>query len=151
VKSAVSLNQVYRGADYFTTVDATSMVGIMGDFIKGTVGGSDDKKDVYVKLDRDSVPKMLASIEEHGIPKLQVVYFPGIDLYTHVVASDPLKSEVAYLESITDPLVGQILDAYKSYGVLDETYIVVIADHGHTPVLKDPLSTPEQKYISGPE
>ncbi len=149
VKSAVSLNEVYRGADYFTTVDPASKVGIMGDFIKGTVGGSDDKSDIYMKLDRDSVPKMLASIADHGLPKLQVVYFPGIDLYTHV-ASDPLNMEVGYLERITDPLVGQILDAYKSYGVLDETYIVVIADHGHTPVLKDSQHALGAEPDSGP-
>ena len=138
VKSAVSLNYVYRSADYYTTVDPASMVGIMGDFIAGAVGGEDDKKNIYVKLDRDSVPKLLESIEAHGMPKLQVVYFPGIDLYTHVAANKPLKAEVGYLERITDPLVGQILDAYKSYGVLDQTYIVIVADHGHTPVLRDP-------------
>jgi hypothetical protein len=138
VKSAVSLNYVYRSADYYTTVDPTTMVSIMGDFIKGAVGVEDDKKNVYVKLDRDSVPKLLESIEAHGMPKLQVVYFPGIDLYTHVAATAPLKTEIGYLERITDPLVGQILDAYKSYGILDETYIVIVADHGHTPVLRDP-------------
>ena len=138
VKSAVSLNYVYKSADYYTTVDPISMVAIMGEFVKGAVGGSDDKQNIYVKLDQDSVPKMLQSIQDHGMPKLQVCYMPGIDLYTHVAESDPLKTETGYIERITDPLVGQVLDAYKSYGVLDQTYIVVIADHGHTPVLKDP-------------
>ena len=138
VKSAVSLNYVYKSADYYTTVDPISMVAIMGEFVKGQVGGSDDKQNIYVKLDQDSVPKMLQSIQDHGMPKLQVCYMPGIDLYTHVAESDPLKTETGYIERITDPLVGQVLDAYKSYGVLDQTYIVVIADHGHTPVLKDP-------------
>jgi hypothetical protein len=136
VKSAVSLNAVYRGADYFTTVPPTSMVGIMGDFIAGTVGGRDDKQDVYVTLDQNSIPKVLDSNSKHGVPRLQVVYFPGIDLYTHL-ASDPLNMEVDYLERITDPLVGTLLEAYKSYGVLDQTYVVIIADHGHTPVRKD--------------
>jgi Type I phosphodiesterase / nucleotide pyrophosphatase len=138
VKSAVSLNYVYKSADYYTTVDPSTMVSIMGDFVKGAVGIEDDKKNIYVKLDQNSVPKMLDSIEAHGMPKLQVVYFPGIDLYTHVAVNDPLKTEVGYLERITDPLVGQVLDAYKSYGILDETYVVIIADHGHTPVLRDP-------------
>ena len=58
-------------------------------------------------------------------------------MYTHL-AADPLPMEVTYLETVTDPLVAQILDAYRNYGILDQTYIVVIADHGHTPVLKDP-------------
>src|SRR5260370_6570637 len=150
VKSAVSLNYVYRSADYFTTVDPTSMVGIMGEFVKGAVGGHDDKQNIYVKLDRDSGPKLLGSIEDHGMPKLQVVYFPGIDLYTHVADGDPLKEEVGYIERITDPLVGQVLDAYKSYGVLDQTYIVVIADHGHTPVLRDPQHALGAEPDNGP-
>src|SRR6267142_993060 len=150
VKSAVSLNYVYRRADYYTTVDPASMVSIMGEFVKGAVGADDDKKNIYVKLDQDSVPKMLDSIEDHGMPKLQVCYFPGIDLYTHVAASEPLKTEVSYIERITDPLVGQVLDAYKSYGVLDQTYIVIIADHGHTPVLRDPEHALGSEPDSGP-
>jgi Type I phosphodiesterase / nucleotide pyrophosphatase len=137
VKSAVSLNPVYRGADYFTVVDPVSMVALYTDFIaRGGGENSPEKIDIYEKLDEDSVPKLLDSIQDHGIPKIQVVYFPGIDLYTHL-AADPLHDEVDYLETITDPLVAKILAAYKDYGILDQTYVVVIADHGHTPVLMD--------------
>ena len=46
--------------------------------------------------------------------------------------------EVSYLERVTDPLVAQVLEAYKDYGILDQTYVMIIADHGHTPVLRDP-------------
>jgi type I phosphodiesterase/nucleotide pyrophosphatase len=138
VKSAVSLNSVYRGADYFTLVDPVSMVALYTEFIARPGGeNSPEKIDIYEKLDKESVPKLLDSIEDHGVPKIQVVYFPGIDLYTHL-ARDPLPMEVEYLETVTDPLVAQILEAYRGYNILDQTYIVVIADHGHTPVLKDP-------------
>jgi Type I phosphodiesterase / nucleotide pyrophosphatase len=138
VKSAVSLNPVYRGADYFTLVDPVSMVALYTEFLAHPGGeNSPEKVDIYEKLDKESVPKLLDSIEDHGVPKIQVVYFPGIDLYTHL-ARDPIPMEVNYLETVTDPLVAQILEAYRGYGVLDQTYVVVIADHGHTPVLKDP-------------
>ncbi|HEY9157452.1 alkaline phosphatase family protein [Candidatus Binatus sp.] len=137
VKSAVSLNPVYRGADYFTVIDPVSMVSLYTEFLaRGGGENSPEKMDIYEQLDKDSVPKLLASMKDHGVPKIQVVYFPGIDLYTHL-ATDPLPMEVAYLETVTDPLVARILDAYRNYGILDQTYIVVIADHGHTPVLKD--------------
>jgi hypothetical protein len=46
--------------------------------------------------------------------------------------------EVNYLETVTDPLVAQILAAYQSSGILDQTYVIIIADYGHTPVLRDP-------------
>ncbi len=137
VKSAVSLNPVYRGADYFTVIDPVSMVSLYTEFLaRGGGENSPEKMDIYEQLDKDSVPKLLASMKDHGVPKIQVVYFPGIDLYTHL-AADPLPMEVAYLETVTDPLVARILDAYRNYGIRDQTYIVVIADHGHTPVLND--------------
>ncbi len=137
VKSAVSLNPVYRSADYFTVIDPVSMVTLYTEFIaKGGGENSPAKIDVYQKMDQDSVPKLLDSIEAHGIPKIQVVYFPGIDLFTHL-ATDPLPMEVNYLETVTDPLVAQVLAAYQNYGILDQTYVIIIADHGHTPVLRD--------------
>jgi hypothetical protein len=138
VKSAVSLNPVYRGADYFTAIDPISMVALYTEFIaKGGGENSPSKMGIYEDIDKDSVPKLLDSIAAHGIPKIQTVYFPGIDLYTHL-ASDPLPMEVNYLETVTDPLVAKVLAAYQDYGILDQTYVVIIADHGHTPVLRDP-------------
>ncbi len=137
VKSSVSMNMVYRGADYFTILDPTSMVQLFTEFVAGKEQHSSGKRDMYQQMDVDSVPKLLDSMEAHGVPNIQVVYFPGIDLYTHL-APDPLPMEVAYLENTTDPLVAKILDAYRARGILDQTYIMVIADHGHTPVLKDP-------------
>jgi hypothetical protein len=138
VKSSVSLNPVYRGANYFTVIDPVSMVALYTEFlVRGGGENSSEKIDIYEKLDKDSVPKLLDAVKNHGVPKIQVVYFPGIDLYTHL-AADPLTMEVAYLETVTDPLVAQILDSYRNYGILDQTYIVVVADHGHTPVLRDP-------------
>jgi hypothetical protein len=33
--------------------------------------------------------------------------------------------------------VGQVLDRYRTAGALDRTYVLIVADHGHTPVLKE--------------
>ena len=137
VRSAVSMNMVYRGADYFTIIDPTDMVSLFTEFVTGKGQHSSGKRDIYQKMDEDSVPKLLDSMEAHGVPNIQVVYFPGIDLYTHL-APDALPMEVKYLETVTDPLVAKVLDAYRTRGILDQTSVLVIADHGHTPVLKDP-------------
>jgi hypothetical protein len=151
VKSSVSLNPIYRRADYFTAIDPVSMVTLYTEFVaRGGGENSPGKADVYKKMDRDSVPKLLGSIEQHGVPKIQVVYFPGIDLATHV-AVDPLPMEVGYLETVTDPLVAQVLAAYKDYGVLDQTYVMIIADHGHTPVLRDPKHALGADTNDGPD
>ncbi|MGH8336124.1 MAG: hypothetical protein ACRETL_04715 [Gammaproteobacteria bacterium] len=70
------------------------------------------------------------------MPGLQVVYFPGIDAFTHG-SPNPLQSQIGYLETVTDPLVGQVLHAYRQAGALNGAYIIFIADHGHTPTDND--------------
>ena len=150
VQSAVSLNPVYRGADVFTTVTSASFVTMMSDFVAGkAVEAHGIKKALYTRIDIESVPKIIDSFDAHGVPSLQVVYFPGIDLYTHV-SPDPLSMEVDYLEQITDPLVGQILAEYRKRGVIDETYVMIIADHGHTPVLHDLKHALDSQSQDGP-
>jgi predicted AlkP superfamily pyrophosphatase or phosphodiesterase len=67
---------------------------------------------------------------------VQVVYFPGIDLYTHI-ADKALHDEVEYFKTLLDASVGQIVDEYRKQGALDRTYVIFISDHGYTPVLKD--------------
>lgn len=137
VLSYVSLNPVYRRADIFTTMDPIAFVSLMADFIHGEVMEKASlKRDAYAELDENSVPKLIDAINTHGLPAIQVVYFPGIDLYTHL-APDALASQVEYLETITDPAVGQVLDTYRAAGALDRTYVLIIADHGHTPVLRE--------------
>lgn len=138
VRSAVSLNPVHRGADIYTTAKTSSYASLMGNFIKGELGDSrESKQNLYAGLDLESVPKVVDALNAHGVPDIQVVYFPGIDLYTHLAFPSPLKQEVEYLETVTDPCIGTILDAYQSHNVLDRTYVIIVADHGHTPVLKD--------------
>jgi Type I phosphodiesterase / nucleotide pyrophosphatase len=150
VQSAVSLNPVYRGADVFTAIEPTSYAGIMSDFVAGkALGEHGVKKAMYSKMDIDSVPKLIESFGTHGVPRLQTVYFPGIDLYTHL-ARDPLPMEVEYIEQVTDPLVGTVIDEYRKRGLLDSTYILIIADHGHTPVLRDEQHALDSSSDDGP-
>jgi arylsulfatase A-like enzyme len=144
VPSHVSLSQVYRGATLYTTVEPTAFLSLMTGFVKGVLTGTAAKQELYAQIDTASVTKLLAALREHGIPSLQTVYLPGIDLFTHEAeepqtarGEEALPLEVAYLESVTDPAIGEVLEAYEQGGVLDETYVIVIADHGHIPVLDD--------------
>jgi hypothetical protein len=144
VPSHVSLSQVYRGATLFTTVDPTAFVPLMTSFVKGVVSGTTAKQELYAQIDEASVTKLITALTEHGVPIIQTVYLPGVDLFTHeaeeppATQSDgPLPLQVAYLESVTDKAIGEVLAAYEQLGVLDETYVLLIADHGHTPVLDD--------------
>lgn len=144
LRSHVSLSQIYRGATLFTTVEPKAFVDLMTSFVTEAVSSTSVKQELYAGIDQNSVTKLIAALKEHGVPPLQVVYLPGVDLFTHEAeepvagqTDEPLPLQVAYLESVTDKVVDEVLAAYEQLGVLDETYVVLIADHGHIPVLSD--------------
>ncbi len=135
-RAYVSMLMVYRGANLFTTVSPTAFAGLVGDLVKGSLTGQTALQSVSTTLDLESTGKLLEAINEHGVPRLQVVYFPGVDLFTHA-SPNPLKAQVGYIEDNIDKAVGEVLDAYRKLGVLPLTYVIFIADHGHTPVEDD--------------
>ncbi|MBF6567674.1 MAG: alkaline phosphatase family protein [Candidatus Binataceae bacterium] len=136
LRSYVSLNGVYRGADIFTQPDRTSYAGMLAAVAKAALTGSPTDRAVFAHLDQTSVDSVISTIDQHGFPDLQVVYFPGIDLYTHR-AGNPLHDESVYIEEVTDPAVGRVIDYYRQHQMLDKTYILFVADHGHTPAMPD--------------
>ncbi len=135
--SFVSLNGVYRGANIFTSVDVSAFGALASSYLESEIGDDTDaEQQSYAKMDLGSVSLINAAIEKNGVPAVQVVYFPGIDLYTHI-ASNPLHDEVDYFKSVINPSIGQVIDEYCKQGALDSTFVIFVSDHGHTPVLKD--------------
>lgn len=134
-RAFVALAPVYRGADLFVT-PAPETVGAM--FLRTVEGISagDIEREVYSEVDEETAENLLEGIDEHGVPDLQVVYFPGVDLHTHVAEEDP-DSELSYLQEVIDMEIGTILNSYREHGVLDDTVVMLVSDHGHIPVLGD--------------
>lgn len=136
VRSHVSLSQIHHGADILTTPDVNAFGALVTAVAEGITGDEEITQEAYEELDRTAVESLIGSLREHGAPDLQVVYFPGVDLYTHV-AVEPLQDQRNYLRDVVDDCIGQILAEYQAQGILDETYVVFTADHGHTPVMED--------------
>jgi hypothetical protein len=134
VRSYVTLAAQHRGADLLIRPDAGMLADLVTEVATGIGDDEEMEMEAYVALDRAAVENTLAAIEEHGLADLQVIYFPGIDLYTHV-AEPALPEQRSYLSAVIDPAVGEILAAYEAAGVLDFTYVVFVSDHGHTPTL----------------
>lgn len=136
VRSFVSLSQVHRGADLLTMPD----LGALGDLVEaaaqGLAGKDNVAQEAYEELDRTSITSLIESLEKLGIPDVQTVYFPGVDLYTHV-SDAALSEQRMYIRQVIDSAVGRVLAAYREAGALESTYVVFIADHGHTPVIND--------------
>jgi hypothetical protein len=137
VRSYVALSQIHRGADVLLLPSLTDV----GDLASAAAAGIADpgetvEQEAYSRLDLAAVDRLLETMEQRGVADLQVVYFPGVDLYTHV-AEHALSDQLRYLSDVLDPAIGRILDAYRRAGGLDSTWLVLVSDHGHTPVLAD--------------
>jgi Type I phosphodiesterase / nucleotide pyrophosphatase len=135
-RTYVSLLMVHRGAILFTTVDPKAFTGMTLELIKGALAGEGAEKSLAGSIDRDSAQKLVETINEHGTPNLQVVYFPGLDIYTHE-AKNPLQAQIGYYQKVIDPAIAQVLTVYRRNNLLKDTYVLIIADHGHTPVIND--------------
>jgi hypothetical protein len=136
LRTNVSMQMVHRGASVYTILPPASILDFIDEFVAGEMEGEDSHQSVSGVIDTQSVAKAIKALDQHGIPALQTVYFPGIDIYTHA-SPNPLTSQVNYLATVTDPAIGQVLAAYRRQGGLANAYVIVIADHGNTPVRND--------------
>lgn len=137
VRTHVSLQPFFRGADLLTIPNIATFGDLFEETAEGMAGGGSTKNPgIYRETDQSSVRSVEKAVETYGLPDLQVVYFPGIDLLTHM-AEDPLESQQRFLAEVTDPEIGRVLELYRSAGALDRTFVLLVADHGHTPVLPD--------------
>ncbi|MDQ3034790.1 MAG: alkaline phosphatase family protein [Myxococcota bacterium] len=135
-RSHVSLMPVYRGADVYTVPDPTAVSAIFETISEAVLGEHEVTEEAYREVDTGSVDSIAQAVREHGLPTLQVVYFPGIDLYTHV-AREPLEAQRRYLREVLDPAIARVLELYRERGELERTWVMFVSDHGHTPVLED--------------
>jgi hypothetical protein len=136
VRSYVSLAPVYRGADVFSAPAPQTVLGFISHAKYIFSGEVELSRAMYSEIDEESAKLFAEIIERDGPPDLGVLYFPGIDLYTHV-AKDPLADQLSYARETLDHSIAQVLGAYRKKGVLKGTSILLVADHGHTPVQKD--------------
>lgn len=136
VRSYVALGMVHRGADLLIVPDPTDLGDMVRAGVKGAVGGWDPGQRAYGKVDRSGAEDFAEAVAERGVPDLGVVYFPGIDLFTHT-AEPPLQEMEGYLAKVVNPAVEEVLEAYRRAGALEGSWIVLVSDHGQTPVLAD--------------
>lgn len=134
--SHVSLLPIQRGASVYTVPDPTALAGAFAALARGLGPDTSIAGEAYRQVDEGSVEGIAEAVREHGLPTLQVAYFPGVDLSTHV-APEPLDHLRRYLTEVIDPALARILALYEERGALEDTWVVVVSDHGHTPVLED--------------
>jgi arylsulfatase A-like enzyme len=65
------------------------------------------------------------------------IYLSGTDLYAHVADEGPDEARRSYLKEVVDPALAKLLARLRDRHAMDDRYVVVTADHGHTEVVRD--------------
>ena len=131
VRAHVAMGFVYRGADLLTPPDLNDFGDLAEAAVQMVLGDADD---AYDEIDDDTWEGVRRGVRRHGVPRLQVAYFPGVDLLTHDKGQD---AQQEYLATDIDAHIGRILDLYAERGALADTWVTVVSDHGHTATLAD--------------
>ncbi len=136
VRAHVSMGFVHRGADVLNPPDLGDIPDLLDAALR-VLTGADPMAAGYRALDNDTWTGLRRSARRYGLPRLQVAYFPGVDLAMHAGRGPGPDGEFRHLTRVVDRRIGDILRFYRDAGVLDETYVLVVSDHGHTEVLDD--------------
>jgi predicted AlkP superfamily pyrophosphatase or phosphodiesterase len=89
----------------------------------------------YALLDKSAMKKAVELIKSDDPPELMGIWLSGLDGWSHAHGPGPVGGEedrqAAYLAENVDPLIGLLVKALEDRGLIDETVIFLVADHGH--------------------
>ncbi len=136
----VAMQHFYRGADRVLLTKPTIVVNAFEAFVEGAVEKAAAQKEsrrIYEELDKQVVDVVIGALDAETLPDVLTVYLSGTDLYAHVAAEGPDVARRAYLREVVDPQLGRLAQKLRARGALDDRYVVVTSDHGHTEVVHD--------------
>ena len=128
LRSYVAQAFVYRGADVLTRPDLSEVGDVVEGAVTSVFGG---KEEAFEEMDDDASEGVESAMERHGLADLQVVYFGGPDLVAH---SGGEAAQRTYLREKTNDDIARVLAQYRQRQALDDLWVVVVADHGHTDI-----------------
>jgi predicted AlkP superfamily pyrophosphatase or phosphodiesterase len=130
----VSLSQYFRGADRLLMAHRSVVADAFAAMIDPTDG---DHLDIYASLDREVVETLTEALEAHSPPRMLTVYLTGTDNLAHGYVQGPEAAVQRYLREVVDEVIGRLIAALERRDALDDRYVIVVSDHGHTQVLHD--------------
>ena len=87
-----------------------------------------------IQYDGEMIHKTLALLETGACPDVLTVYFMGLD---HISHREGPATQQQYLVHVIDPLVGKLADALRKAGMLEDSLVAVVSDHGQIEVIPD--------------
>jgi hypothetical protein len=136
----VAMHSIYSGADRLLVTKPTILARAFEHVIEAAVAQGDRRRvarDPYEKLDKQVVSVVVDALEKGPLPDVLTVYLSGTDLYAHIAEEGPDAARQAYLAEVVDPALARLAERLRKRGALENRYVVVTADHGHTQVMHD--------------
>lgn len=121
----------------------------------------------YEKVDSNAISDALEDLTYRALPGIMTIYLPGLDGYSHFYGpqgEDPHNQEY-YLKNYVDKQIGRLIngdcvlgtsegcaihfDGLIGEGLMEETIIVIVADHGQTSVVDDNRHAVSRNELEG--
>jgi predicted AlkP superfamily pyrophosphatase or phosphodiesterase len=138
----VAMMFFYRGADKLLKTDRGVLVDAMRSFVHEQLEeGLNDERSLatYESLDEETTEAVVEELEDEDEPTPDVltVYYSGADQYAHVAKKGPTPARREYLTKALEPEFEKLREALTARRALDDRWVVVTSDHGHTQVIED--------------
>lgn len=133
----VSVSQFHRGADRLLIAERRSIVG------KAYASALDtltwQRAEGYEERDHDVLETVIDELadDDHPVPDVLTVYATGGDGYAHVASEGPDQALRRIATGTLDDSFAKLHDVLERRGALANRYVMLVADHGHSPVPPD--------------
>jgi hypothetical protein len=149
VKIWVSMSQFYAGADQLLMTRR----GVLGAALAAFVSGHTEKdlpRKVWADLDEEDVEVVVEHLKKGPLPDVLTLYLFGTDDWAHISPKGPDVARRTYLKEVIDPALGTLRKKLLERDGLENRYVVVVSDHGHTEVTKDDVHALSTKDENDP-
>jgi hypothetical protein len=136
----VMANHVFRGADRLMIATPFAFVTDLQRLIQHELERAfvdHPTMTLYRMIDTAAIDDTLEHLENDALPDVLTLYVSGTDLYAHVAVEGPDEARRMYMMRVVDPQLGRVAKVLRAKRRLDRAWVIVLADHGHTPVLRD--------------
>ena len=141
VRIWVGMHQYHAGADRLILTDRTVMLDLFQSLFAGSfidITPDSQSLSAFKELDQEVIENMADLIEDGQTPAdVITIYLPGLDHYAHVNDAPPDVSRRTYLRDGLEPMMKELRQALDKANALDDRYVVLTSDHGHTGVRAD--------------
>lgn len=130
----VAVSQFHRGADRLLIAKRSAIVGKVYASAVDTVTWREFGS--YEERDQEILDNVIEELEDDDdpVPDVLTLYLSGGDSYAHVAEEGPDRALERFATGKLDEALGELAETLEDRGALANRYVVVVADHGHSPV-----------------